>query len=188
MTFEEWQDADFDEAAEREDATDSERWTITDDAAADWAVRTISDINMDINRQVEICNQYIAYYQGKITELESKRERRTGFLRACLEDFFRGTQHRLTKSGVHKYDLVSGRLSYKPDTRRISKIDDDKLCAWLKASGRERFVKRVEKPAWADYKKQLAIVGDDVVDTQTGEVVAGCAVEIVPAEFKVEVQ
>ena len=49
----------------------------------------------------------------------------------------------------------------------------------LKARGRTEFVKTVEKLDWAGLKKEIS---------QTGECIDGVTVEVVPEEFKVQLE
>ena len=191
MKLEEWQEKDIETEAEYYsiDGVEPEPsvWSIEDDLAADWAVGKIRDIDRNFDRQEEIARQWISYYQAQIEALEEKRRKQTSFLRWCLAQYFEHVEHRKTKTGIEKYDLLSGRLVRKPAARKIVKASEEELITWCASSGNSRFIRRVEKLDWAGLKKKLDIEGNDVVDTQTGEVVAGCTVEEVPEEFKVEV-
>ena len=192
MKLEEWQEKDIETEAEHYsiDGVEPEPsvWSIEDDLTADWTVGKIRDIERSIDRQEEIARQWISYYQGQIEALEEKRRKQTSFLRGCLAQYFEHVERRKTKTGIEKYDLLSGRLVRKPATQKIVKASEEELITWCAASGQSRFIKRIEKVDWAGLKKKLTIIGDEVVDSQSGEVVAGCAVEDVPEEFKVEVQ
>ena len=191
MKLEEWQEKDIETGAEYYsiDGVEPEPsvWSIEDDLTADWAVGKIRDIDRNFDRQEEIAKQWISYYQGQIEALEEKRRKQTSFLRGCLARYFEHVERRKTKTGIEKYDLLSGRLVRKPAARKIVKASEEELITWCASSGNSRFIRRVEKLDWAGLKKKLDIEGNDVVDTQTGEVVAGCTVEEVPEEFKVEV-
>ena len=191
MTFEDWQEQDIEQAAELEVDTgamsEDGRWTIEDDLTADWALRKIREMDEISDRKIALARSYIAHYQAEIEREEERKARNRGFLLWRLAEYFGRLEHRVTKSGIEKYDLLSGRLIRKPATQKIVKASEEELITWCAASGQSRFIKRVEKVDWAGLKKKLAIIGDEVVDSQSGEVVAGCTIEEVPEEFKVEV-
>ena len=191
MTFEDWQECDIEQAAELEvDAgamSEDGAWTIDDDLAADWALRKIKEMDEISDRKIALARSYIAHYQAEIEREETRKARNRGFLLWRLSEYFGRLEHRVTKSGIEKYDLLSGRLVRRPAARKIVRSSEEELTTWCASSGNDRFIRRVEKVDWAGLKKKLTIVGDEVVDSQSGEVVAGCTVEDVPEEFKVEV-
>ena len=67
------------------------------------------------------------------------------------------------------------------------KQDDDTLLAYLKASGNEDMIQNTEKPKWGEFKKRLEIVGGQIVDKTTGELVEGVQIIEKPDTFTVDV-
>lgn len=65
--------------------------------------------------------------------------------------------------------------------------DDDALLAYLKASGNEDMIQNTEKPKWGEFKKRLEIVGGQIVDKTTGELVEGVQIIEKPDTFTVDV-
>lgn len=79
------------------------------------------------------------------------------------------------------------RLNWKRIGGRTMKQDDDALLAYLKASGNEDMIQNTEKPKWGEFKKQLEIVGGQIVDKTTGELVEGVQIIEKPDTFTVDV-
>lgn len=70
---------------------------------------------------------------------------------------------------------------------RTMKQDDDALLAYLKASDNEDMIQTTEKPKWGEFKKRLEIVGGQIVDKTTGELVEGVQIIEKPDTFTVDV-
>ena len=86
----------------------------------------------------------------------------------------------------HSYRLLSGTLVKKLGGSTM-KQDDDTLLAYLKASGNEDMIQNTEKPKWGEFKKRLEIVGGQIVDKTTGELVEGVQIIEKPDTFTVDV-
>lgn len=93
--------------------------------------------------------------------------------------------HKTTKT-KHSYRLLSGTLVKKLGGSTM-KQDDDTLLAYLKASGNEDMIQNTEKPKWGEFKKRLEIVGGQIVDKTTGELVEGVQIIEKPDTFTVDV-
>lgn len=93
--------------------------------------------------------------------------------------------HKTTKT-KHSYRLLSGTLVKKIGGRTM-KQDDDALLAYLKASDNEDMIQTTEKPKWGEFKKRLEIVGGQIVDKTTGELVEGVQIIEKPDTFTVDV-
>ena len=64
--------------------------------------------------------------------------------------------------------------------------DDEKLLEYFKQNNMNEYIKTKETPAWAEFKKNLSIVDDKVIDTSTGEVVEVVKVEEIAGVFDVK--
>ena len=62
-----------------------------------------------------------------------------------------------------------------------------KLWSDLKASGNEDMIQNTEKPKWGEFRKRLEIVGGQIVDKTTGELVEGVQIIEKPDTFTVDV-
>ena len=65
--------------------------------------------------------------------------------------------------------------------------DDGTRLAYLKASGNEGMIQDMERPKWGEFKKRLEIVGGQIVDKTTGELVEGVQIIEKPDTFTVDV-
>lgn len=165
-----------------EQSTWEESFKITDDGKADWALEIIAKERAERDRLIELCDSKIKELEERKEQYEKQCANRTSWLETKLLEYFDTVERKKTKT-KESYKLVSGTLVLKKPKAKI-KHDDAVLIEQL--AGTE-FVENVPKIKWADYKKQLEIVGDEVIDTETGEVVEGCTVEPVVPEFVVEI-
>lgn len=164
---------------------ESEGFHITNDSIADWAVRKIQEEREENKRLHDIAQDQMDGIAAKLHAADSRLNSRTSFLLNRLNEYFDRVPHKETKTTA-KYQLLSGALVYKKPSVKIEKVDDDMLVKWLKDSGNKEYIKTVETPAWGDLKKRLTYVGNDVVDTDTGEIVYGARVTAVDGAFDVK--
>lgn len=102
-----------------------------------------------------------------------------------IAEYFETVPHKTTKT-KHSYRLLSGTLVKKIGGSTM-KQDDDTLLAYLKASGNEDMIQNTEKPKWGEFRKRLEIVGGQIVDKTTGELVEGVQIIEKPDTFTVDV-
>ena len=169
------------------DETDDQpqRWSITDDGCADWALKKIKTEQDEHDRVVALADQEIA----RLLELKAKADRRlqqnTAFLTSMLEQFFGTVEHKKTKTGTETYRLLHGQLVLKPAGFKPAP-DHEKLVPWLRANGYEGLVKVKEEAAWSELKKKLTFTGTIATIEDTGELVEGINIEEVPPAFSVK--
>lgn len=154
---------------------------IENDKTADWAITQIREAENERDRLITLAEEQISDLNHRIEELKTKCDNETAFLRSCLEMYFETVSSKETKT-QKSYKLLSGTLVYKKPSVKINH-DDEKLLEFLEGT---EFVETKKSLKWGEYKKILTISGDDVVDTETGEVVEGCTVEDVPASFNIK--
>ena len=118
-------------------------------------------------------------------QLSADMKTGTRFLTGKLAEYFETVPHKTTKT-KHSYRLLSGTLVKKIGGRTM-KQDDDALLAYLKASDNEDMIQTTEKPKWGEFKKRLEIVGGQIVDKTTGELVEGVQIIEKPDTFTVDV-
>jgi hypothetical protein len=158
---------------------------ITDDSLADWAVRKIADERAELARLKELADEQIARIMEKVTEAEKRCENNTSFMTSKLAEYFETVPHKETKT-KHSYRLLSGALVKKIGGVTM-KQDDEKLLEYFKSSGNDDMIQIVEKPKWGEFKKRLEIVGGQIVDTDTGEIVEGVEIVTKADTFVVEI-
>ena len=159
----------------------SQRWRITDDGCADWALKKIKLEKDEHDRIVALAQQEIARLKEQIERADRRLEQNTSFLTSMLAEFFETVPHKKTKTGTETYRLLNSQLVKKPGGIKLQP-DDEKLVAWLRAAGREDLIKVETKAMWGELKKQIEMVGTVAMMPDTGEIVEGIdVVEVAPA-------
>ena len=160
-------------------------FSITDDGLADWAVQKIAEEKAEYERLKQLADAQIAAIMEKVAAAQKRYENGTAFLTSKLSQFFETVPHKKTKT-QETYRLLSGTLKKKLGGTTM-KQDDAQLLEYLKASGNTDLIKVEESPRWGEFKKRLEIVGGQVVDSTTGEIVEGVKLIENPDTFTVDV-
>ena len=160
-------------------------FTIQDDAAADWAIRKIAQERAEYGRLKALADEQIEQIAYRIEKAKHRCESSTSYLTAHLQAYFEQVPHKTSKT-QEQYILLSGKLKLKYGTEKFL-YNDGELVAWMKENGYADLVKTVEKPAWAELKKQLAFVEGSAIVADTGELVSPIVVTRSPDEFTVEI-
>lgn len=183
-TLEDLEGMDMAVFADQEEPEGSSGWRIADDGCAEWAVCKIAEERAELARIKELAEAQIARIEDKVAAAERRCENGTRFFTNKLAEYFETVPHKKTKT-KESYRLLSGTLAKKLGGRSM-KQDDAKLLEYLKASGNEDMIKTTESPKWGEFKKRLEIMGGQVIDTATGEIVEGVAIVEKPDTFAVE--
>jgi len=155
---------------------------ITDDSAAEWAIKKIADRRAELARQEMAIKTMISYYEHKMVKLREKGEHETSNLVGLLE-LYSGTVSMKSTKTQATYKLPSGTLKRKFGGPEFVK-DDDVLLEWVKANKPER-VKTKESVDWAGLKAEVVVSGMHIVD-ENGEAIPGVSVLQKPDVFIVE--
>ena len=151
-------------------------WTITDDGAADWALRKIKEARDDHQRVT-------AHYQRQMQKANENLQSIEMYYSAKLMPYFDTLPVRRTKT-QDAYDLPSGKLVLKRQQPRIER-DSPTLGAWMHENGLPTRTEYV--PKWDELKPLTHIEGESVVLTETGEIIPGIKAVERPDEFRMEV-
>ncbi len=184
-TLDELDALDMDAFSADEPAGEFMGWRIADDETADWAVAKIAEERTELTRIKALADEQISRIMEKVHAAEKRYENGTAYLTSKLAEYFNTVPHKKTKT-TESYRLLSGTLKMKLGGVAM-KQDDEKLLEYLKASGNADMIKTTEAPKWGEYKKRLEIVGGQVVDGTTGEIVEGVEVIEKPDNFTVEI-
>lgn len=164
----------------------NDTFVIKDDNTADWALRAIRDDEAERDRLIAIANNQIEELKAQIEDIKEKYGRKTAFLRGHLAMYMNDVPNKETKT-QRTYQLLTGKLIMKKPSQKMVP-NDEALVKYLETEKCPELIKVVQKPDWAEFKKILAIMDGDVVNTMTGEVIAPeiIAIEDVPASFDVK--
>lgn len=156
---------------------EDEGFVIDTDAKAEWALQKIREARKDRDTWVE-------WYTKKIEEIKAQTDFDTMNLERLLAEYFATVPHKKTKT-QESYTMPGGKLILKTQNPEY-KRDDKTVIEWLKANGRDTFVKVEEKLDWAGLKSATAVIDGQIV-TEDGEFVPGVEVVDREAKFIVEV-
>lgn len=161
-----------------------EEFKVTNDNNAEWALKKIKEEIEERDRLVAIAQHEINDLNDKINLINEQCENKIRYLKSLLAMYFETVPHKETKT-QESYKLLSGSLVFKKPSVKINH-DDEKLIKYLKENDGEKFIKIKESVDWAEFKKSLEIMGEDVVDKELGCIIEGCTVEDVPASFDIK--
>lgn len=184
-TVDELEALDLDAWAATGDSDEDRGFRIADDDTADWAVRKIAEERAELARIKAMADEQIARIMEKVAAAEKRCENGTAYLTGKLAEYFNTVPHKATKT-QETYRLLSGVLKMKRGGVTM-KQDDVRLLEHLKATGAVEFITTKESPKWGEFKKRLEIVGNQVVDSSTGEIVDGVEVVEKPDVFTIDV-
>lgn len=173
---------------EQEPEEQESGWKIEDDMAADWALQKIAYARREYARLSAIGQNQILEIEAKLNAAKAKCDREVERLTGHLQEYFETVDPKISEGKTKAtYKLLNGSLvkkMYKPEP----KYDEKELLAWLVAHNRTDMIKVTTKPAWQEFKRTLAILGDKVVIKDTGEIVEGVTISVAPAKFLVETE
>ena len=162
-----------------------ERTDVYDDYTADKALERLEQAKKDFDRAKEIGLRRIEEITAQMQAAEERYHKIAQPIKQQLTAYLRTADCRETKTR-YSYQLLSGKVLLKKPTQKL--VPDRKaLTEYLQESGQTKYIKLAPEPAWGEYKKRLKIVGDTVIDVDTGEVVPAVTVEDVPEELTWEV-
>ena len=156
------------------------RYVIDNDEKAEKTLCRIRSHIEERDRIVATCMACERQYQQRREKAIRDAERETSYLSSLLEAYFETVTKKATKT-PETYALPSGKLKRKFAAQKIEHDDAMLMQAY------PAYVQQKPTLAWGELKKRLAIQGGVVLDTETGEIVAGASVLNVPAVFTVEV-
>lgn len=157
-----------------------EPFVIDNDVKAEWALRRIRERAAERDRILETSWEIIESYKAVIqTEFDRAAEEIAG-LEGMLLQYFAMVEHAATKT-QETYRLPTGKLKMKLAFERMVPDDETLITAF------PDFTERKPSLKWGELKKRLSIAEGKVIDTETGEIVQGVSLEMVPPKFIVEV-
>lgn len=147
---------------------DSDRFVIDSDEKAQWAVEKIRDEKIEKERIQKLIDSKIKQLEEKKQKVEETFENQTSWLKSMLYQYMLTVKTKSTKTQC-KYKLLDAELIIKKATKTIKKPDEETLAKLLNNTEFEETFE-VKKYDWANFKKQLKIEDDKVVNEKTGEI------------------
>lgn len=161
--------------------TNPDAFVIDNDGLADWAIERIKEHEEASARYTQAAKMRIDMLNRQIVEESQRLDDRTSGLKLALAEYFEQLPKKVTKT-QEKVVFPSGEL-----IRKLPKMDferdTDKLIKTLQGTP---YIESKPALKWAELKKDLQIVGNTVINTQTGEVVDGVSIIEKPATFEIK--
>ena len=162
-----------------------ERFRITNDSQANWALRKIADARKKLARDQETAKAEIERIQQWLKMSESEAARTEERMTALLHEYY--APQFQTDPKTKTYKLPSGKVQWRAQQPQFNR-DDTALLAFLKSREMTDFIETKETPKWGELKKQIQVVGEHVVikdGKMEGEIIDGVEVVHRPPTFRV---
>jgi phage host-nuclease inhibitor protein Gam len=162
-----------------------ERFRITNDSQANWALRKIADARKKLARDQETAKAEIERIQQWLKMSESEAARTEERMTALLHEYY--APQFQTDPKTKTYKLPSGKVQWWAQQPQFNR-DDATLLEFLKSREMTDFIETKETPKWGELKKQIQVVGEHVVikdGKMEGEIIDGVEVVERPPTFRV---
>jgi phage host-nuclease inhibitor protein Gam len=162
-----------------------ERFRITNDSQANWALRKIADARKKLARDQETAKAEIERIQQWLKMSESEAARTEERMTALLHEYY--APQFQTDPKTKTYKLPSGKVQWWAQQPQFNR-DDATLLEFLKSREMTAFIETKETPAWGELKKRVQVVGEHVVikdGKMAGEIIDGVEVVHRPPTFRV---
>lgn len=171
----------------KEETQHRERFTVDNDMKAEWCLNKIRRVRSEQQKEKDELKRQMQFYQDQMDMIDKQAQDDVDFFESMLIPYFaERMESGFTKSTKTQttYKLPTGTLKLKKQNPVYDR-NNDELLPWLKANKPE-LVKVEESPNWAELKKTVKIVGENIV-TKDGEIIPGVKVTEQEDKFEVEV-
>ena len=129
----------------------NEHFCIENDKQAEWALGKIAEAKAELSK-------WEAFYNEKLDIIRADAQSTIDYMSLLLKRYFDTQEHKVTKSGIHKYSLPSGELVLKPAALDYER-DEATMLAWCEAN-LPAAVKVTKKASWTDVKAYIKETGE----------------------------
>ena len=169
---------------DEEQAPLRERFRITSDDQADWAVRKIAQARRDLAKAETLAEAEIARVTAWLDGQRKDAMRTVGFFEALLREHY--LPRFASDPRLKTIKLPAGRVQVRAQQPEFQR-DEAALLAWLKKREMTEYIERIERPRWGELKQHVRVI-DDLglcIDAVTSEIVEGVTVIPRPPAFRV---
>lgn len=166
---------------DQQDYADRERFRITDDAQATWAMRKLAAAREALNGVANVAEAEIARVQAWAEQRSRQALQDAQYFEGILCEYARAQRAEGRKSVSTPYGTVKSRAGSPRWT-----IDAEAFLAWARTAHPD-LIRVKEEPALAAVKDALQVADGGAVDPATGEVVPGVAIAEAEVTYSVEV-
>lgn len=168
---------------------EKETWFVKDDVSADWCIDKIIESKVALRRFEMTVNTKISQLKLNLKKEQDSINNEITFFESKLREYFEKVEDKAKETKTQKtYKLPSGSLKYKKEVATFD-YNKDKLLEYAEKEKLDNLIKTTNDFKWGEFKKQLEIKGDSIINKETGEIVdiEGLGLKTKPEEFKVEV-
>lgn len=168
---------------------EKETWFVKDDVSADWCIDKIIESKVALRRFEMTVNTKISQLKLNLKKEQDSINNEITFFESKLREYFEKVEDKAKETKTQKtYKLPSGSLKYKKEVTTFD-YNKDKLLEVAEEYDMNDYIKVKKDFDWANFKKNLSIEGNSIVNKETGEIVniEGLGLKTKPEEFKVEV-
>lgn len=151
-----------------------ERFEVTDDSSANWALRKIAQHKKKMEENNLLAEEEIHKIESWNKQVNDEAQQSINYFQSLLADYAESKRKENPKFKTLK--LPSGRIRFKKQQPKWHYKDDDVVQA-LKDAGMTEYIKVKEMPSKSDIKKALVVSDGKVINPDTGEIVSGIEVE-----------
>ncbi len=157
---------------EPEQEEERERFCLTDENMANWALRKIAKARAEYEEAAQVAEAEVKriddWLEGRKRELEHTEEFFGGLLTAYY------LPKHMENPRQKTFKLPAGQVQIRKQQPEYTR-DDASVIAWLKGNDMTEYVEIVEKLRWGELKKTLRQLGDRMVSPD-GEIIDGITV------------
>ena len=150
------------------------RFKITDKGQLSWALRQKAALQAKKQEIEEYAKQEIQRVKDWMEQEMETLNRSEEFFDGLIQEY--AMNRRLEDPTFKSEKTPYGTIQYKKQQPEW-KYDNDKLIQYLQQKGRTDLIRIKPEPNKTAIKKSFEIVGNQVVDPQTGEVIEGITIE-----------
>lgn len=176
--------SDLNDFLDKQEKVEDERFTVDDDQKANWVLRKIKQLQDEIKRNNDLADAEIHKIEKWREQENEKANNSIEYFQGLLAEY--AMNKRKKDPDLKTINLPNGRFGFRKRQPKW-KYDNDKVIQSLKQSNMTDLIRVKEEPNKAEIKKRFEVIGDKVVNAETGEIIEGITVEEQSETFNVRV-
>lgn len=168
---------------EKEQVQD-QSFVVDDENKANWALRKIKQYKDKIEQNNALAQAEIDKIEQWLTEVNEQAQSSIDYFQSLLVEY--AIKKREEDPNFKTLKLPNGRIGFRKSQPKWV-YDNDKVIETLEKANLTDFIRVKKEPAKTDIKKAFDVVGDKVINPDTGEVIEGITIEAQEDKFNVVV-
>ena len=163
---------------------ESESFKVYDEQSANWALRKIKQMKDQIDNNNALAQAEIDKIEHWNNEVNKQAQESIDYFTSLLTSY--ALNKRAEDPKFKSLKLPNGRIGFRKSQPKWV-YDNDKVIETLEKANLTDFIRVKKEPAKTDIKKAFDVVGDKVINPDTGEVIEGITIEAQEDKFNVVV-